>query len=197
MEEFELELGEVVKQSVRQHWFLLVLKLIPYIVLTLAPIVILPLYVLFATSASAAGAQVPVLDISLGNSLVRFLLGTWWLFIWMATFTMLTKFFLTQWIITSTRIVDITQESLFSRRVSSFLLARVQDITTDISGVFPTLIGYGTLNVETAGREEKFSMEGIAHPEDVRDLIMREIADLQNHDGLGTKIAKTVGSVLI
>ncbi|KND51033.1 MAG: hypothetical protein AB202_01320 [Parcubacteria bacterium C7867-007] len=197
MEEFELELGEVVKKSVRQHWFLLALKIVPYVLLTIAPLLVIPLFNILATGVSTAGVQVAVLDVSLGNPLVRFLLGVWWIFVWMATFTMLTKFFLTQWIITSTRIVNISQESLFDRRVSSFLLARVQDVTTDVQGIFPTLIGYGTLNVETAGRDEKFSMEGIAHPEDVRDLIMGEIADLQNHDSLGTKIAKTVGNALI
>jgi uncharacterized membrane protein YdbT with pleckstrin-like domain len=101
------------------------------------------------------------------------------------------------WVITSQRIVDISQDSLFGRQVSSFLLSRVQDITTDVQGLFPTLIGYGTLNVETAGRLEKFSMDGVAHPEGVRDLIMREIADLQNTDSLGTKVVKSIGGALL
>lgn len=197
MEEFELEPGEKIIRTVRQHWFLLAIRFIPFILLALLPLLIPPMYGLLVSGVGTGGADVAALAINFNNPLLRFGLGIWWLLLWMASFTMLTKFFLTQWVITTSRIVDITQESLFDRRVSSFLLARVQDITTNVEGFFATLIGYGNLNVETAGRMEKFSMEGIAQPEAIRDLIMREIADLQNHDSLGMKISKTVGDALI
>jgi len=197
MEEFELEPGEKIIRTVRQHIFLLAIRFIPFILLALLPLIIPPIYGALVSHAGPGGADVAALSINFNNPLMHFGLGIWWLILWMAAFTMLTKFFLTQWVITTSRIVDITQESLFNRRVSSFLLARVQDITTDVEGFFPTLIGYGALNVETAGSMEKFCMQGIAHPEATRDLIMREIADLQNHDSLGTKIAKTVGDALI
>lgn len=189
MEEFELELGETITVTVHQHPFLIALRFIPFILLGIAPFIVIPLI----------GALTPagVLAISFNNPLVRFFVGIYWLFVWMSAFTMITKFFLTLWVITSHRIVDITQYRYFDRRVSSFLLSRVQDITTDVEGFFPTLIGYGTLNVETAGRQEKFSMNGIAHPEAVRDLIMREIADLQNTDSLGQKITTSVTDALI
>ncbi len=82
------------------------------------------------------------------------------------------------WIITNTRIVDIRQYGFFSRKVSSFLLSRVQDVTTDVEGFIETIFGFGTLNVETAGREELFQMRGIKKPTELRDLIMREVAVL-------------------
>jgi uncharacterized membrane protein YdbT with pleckstrin-like domain len=183
MEEFELEPGETITRVVHQHPFLIALRFIPFIILSILPFAIIPFL-------SGVG-------ITFGNPLVRFILGVYWLFIWMSAFTMITKFFLTLWVITSHRIVDITQYRFFDRRVSSFLLSRVQDITTDVEGVFPTLIGYGTLNVETAGRTEKFQMEGIAHPEETRDFIMGEIAALQHMDtGLGTKIAQAAEGLM-
>lgn len=191
MEEFELELGETVIRTVHQHWFLLVVRLIPFLLLAWLPLGIGPVISFLAASSGTTFSLVQFAP------LARFGLGIWWLLLWMSAFTLLTKYFLTMWVITSHRIVDISQDSLFSRQVSSFLLARVQDITTDVDGLFGTLIGYGTLNVETAGRAEKFAMDGVAHPEAIRDLIMREIADLQNTDGLGTKIAKTVADVVI
>jgi uncharacterized membrane protein YdbT with pleckstrin-like domain len=144
-----------------------------------------------AITSHVGTASTGAIDISFSNPIVRFLLGVYWLFVWMSAFTMITKFFLTLWVITSHRIVDITQYRYFDRRVSSFLLSRVQDITTDVEGFFPTLIGYGTLNVETAGRQEKFQMEGIAHPEQIRDLVMREIAALQNTGSMGTNVTAT------
>jgi hypothetical protein len=196
MEEFELELGETVIRTVHQHWILIAVRLIPFIILACLPLFIVPLFAVLATHTGTGTAFDPS-SISLNQPLLRFALGVWWLILWMSAFTMLTKFFLTMWVITTQRIVDIKQNSLFSRQVSSFLLARVQDITTDVDGLLGTLIGFGHLNVETAGRAEKFSMEGVAHPEAIRDLIMREIADMQNTDSLGTKIAKTAADVLI
>ncbi len=192
MEEFELELGETITRTVHQHPFLIALRFIPFLILAVAPFLVIPLL-----SAILGHVNTGNFDINFSNPVVRFLLGVYWLFIWMAAFTMITKFFLTLWVITSHRIVDITQYRYFDRRVSSFLLSRVQDITTNVEGFFPTMIGYGILNVETAGRDEKFCMNGIAHPEEIRDLIMREIAALQNTDTLGTKITNTVSDALV
>ncbi|HEV7121570.1 MAG TPA: PH domain-containing protein [Candidatus Paceibacterota bacterium] len=183
MEEFELEPGETVTRTVHQHPFLIALRFIPYIVLAALPLVILPIFNMVDANLVSASTE-------------RFILGAYWLFIWLAAFRMITKFFLTLWVITSHRIVDITQYAFFDRRVSSFLLARIQDITTDVEGFLPTFIGYGTLNVETAGRDEKFCMNGIAHPEEIRDLIMREIAALQNTDSLGQKVTDTAADAL-
>lgn len=191
MEEFELELGETITRTVHQHPFLVALRFIPFILLAIAPLVVIPLIGSLTTHTG-----LNTINVSFSDPLVRFLLGIWWLFVWMSAFTMITKFFLTLWVITSHRIVDITQYRYFDRRVSSFLLSRIQDITTNVEGFFPTMIGYGSLNVETAGRDEKFCMNGIAHPEEIRDLLMREIADLQNTDSLGQKITDTVADAL-
>jgi hypothetical protein len=57
-------------------------------------------------------------------------------------------------------------------------LDRVQDVTTDVEGFLLTTLGFGSLNVETVGRDEKFQMRGIKDPTELRDLIMREIAAL-------------------
>jgi hypothetical protein len=54
----------------------------------------------------------------------------------------------------------------------------VQDVTTSVNGLFATVFGYGALDVETAGKDERFGMYGIQNPEHIRDLIMREVAAL-------------------
>jgi hypothetical protein len=164
MEEFELEPGEEIIATVRQHPLVLLGKIIP------------------ALTSTAANIFAPALSIT--NGTVRFFLGIYWLFIWMSLFTKLTDYFLTAWIITTTRIVEIHQFGYFKRTVSSFLLIHVQDITTEIDGVFGTVFGFGKLNVETAGNSEKFVMYGLRGPNTVRDTIMREIA-LLHADGGG------------
>jgi hypothetical protein len=182
MEEFELEPGEEIITTVRQHPLVLLGKIIPALLFTFLPFLILGIFgYVFAHTSTAANIFAPTLSIT--NGTVRFFLGLYWLFIWMSLFTKLTDYFLTVWIITTTRIVEIHQFGYFRRTVSSFLLIHVQDITTEIDGVFGTIFGFGKLNVETAGNSEKFVMYGLRGPDNVRDTIMREIALL--HAGSG------------
>ena len=110
----------------------------------------------------------------------RFFLGTWLLCVWTGAFSTFTQYYLTVWVITSLRIVDIRQKGFFSREVSSFMLTRVQDVTTDVSGVLATLFHFGRLSVETAGNDEDFAMNGISAPADIRDTIMRQVAIAHN-----------------
>lgn len=174
MEEFDLDEGETVIAEVRRHLFVLFLELLPFAILALLPVIIIPAYS-FLTGLAAN--TVPAAPQSLGSTF-RFFLGIWWLFIWMAAFNSITKYYLTVWVITSHRIVDIEQSGFFRREVSSFLLSRVQDVTTNVHGIFETLLGYGDMTVQTAGGLENFRMHGIRDPQGVRDLIMREVAVL-------------------
>ncbi|CAN5721329.1 hypothetical protein BH11PAT2_BH11PAT2_09210 [soil metagenome] len=173
MEEFDLQPGEHIIINVRQHPFVLAMRLLPFFVLAFIPVL---LSIFFSFVATMGGAQAA--GISLPTSMARFLTGLYWLILWIGAFTTFTKFMLTQWIITNVRIVDIKQFGLFSREVSSFLLLRVQDVTTEINGMVQTLVGYGRLDVETAGNLEKFSMDTVAHPQRIRDVIMDQVADL-------------------
>ncbi|MBA3789309.1 PH domain-containing protein [Patescibacteria group bacterium] len=177
MEEFELEPGEQITRSVRRHWIVLVGTLVPYLVFAILPLFI-PVAIVFIGSANPSIGQALAANLSQAGPWLVMLLAFWWLFLWISVFSIFTRYFLTVWVITTTRIVDIHQYGFFSRQVSSFLLNRVQDVTTNVEGLFPTIFGFGTLNVETAGRDEKFTMTGIENPTELRDLIMREVAAL-------------------
>jgi hypothetical protein len=176
MEEFQLEPGEKIMIAVRKHWLVFVAELFPFAIFALLP--------LFVPLALSYIPQIPgsiEANLSLGNSWVRLFLGLWWLLMWVGAFNTFTRYFLDQWVITTTRIVDIDQFGFFRRKVSSFLLNHVQDVTTDVRGFLPTIIGFGTLRVQTASDESKyFTMKGVPEPEKLRYLIMREISDLHN-----------------
>jgi len=178
MEEFTLEPGETITLAVRKHWVVFLLELLPFFLIALVPLFILS----FAGGLTTVNPSFAVQfggDLTLGNPYLRLGLGLFWLIIWTGAFNTFTRYYLDQWVITTTRIVDIHQYGFFDRHVSSFLLNHVQDITTDVNGVFPTMFGYGTLRVETAGdASQHFLMTGIPNPEQIRDLILREIAAL-------------------
>lgn len=177
MEEFTLEHGETVMLTVRRHWLVFTLELLPFALGAFIPFVVSPL--LGALTASLPAGSVLPFTTSLAEPAVRLALGLWWLFLWVAAFTVFTRSYLDQWVITNTRVVNIRQEGFFHRRVESFLLARVQDVTTEIRGLIPTLVGFGSVRVETAGDASRmFRMYGLPNPEAIRDLIIREIAKL-------------------
>jgi len=177
MEEFDLEPGEEIITSVRQHLLVLFFKLIPLLLLAFAPLLLLGIFSLnIFSGAEFQTTRTAISNFQILSDSFPLFYGAYLIFIWMAIFTVLTRYHLTVWIITSTRIVDIQQSGFFTRKVSSFLLLRVQDVTTDVSGIFATFFGYGDLHVETAGRDENFNMHGIKDPVGVRDIIMREIA---------------------
>ncbi|MDB4992546.1 MAG: hypothetical protein JWL75_791 [Parcubacteria group bacterium] len=176
MEEFELEPGEEIVLEVRQHMMVFVLRALPLLLLAFLPTILLALLSLFAGASPQTASLFASLN--LPSNIARFFKGLWLLAIWTAFFSMLTRHYLTVWIITNVRIVDIKQYGFFNRTVSSFLLMRVQDITTDVSGMLATIFRFGRLSVETAGKDEEFQMSGIVHPEHLRDVIMGQVAAL-------------------
>lgn len=172
--EFQLDEGERVTRTVRKHWFVLVVSFIPFLLLAWFP-TFLPGFF-----AGMSGNEFPFLSfLNAENPWFRLFLGLWWLFLWIGTFNIFTQYYLNHWVITTSRIVRIRQHGFFNREVSSFLLSRVQDVSTTVDGIFADLLGYGSIRVQTAGTaSQDFVMDGIDDPQGMRDMIMREITDL-------------------
>ena len=179
MEEFQLEPGEQVVRTVRKHWFVFLLMLLPYAFLAVVPFV-LPWMAGWALRFAPDFSYL-LSSISLNQPFIRLGLGIWWLLLWIGAFNAFTSYFLNVWVVTSRRIVRIHQAGFFNRVVSSFLLHRVQDVTTTVDGFFADVLSYGSVRVETAGTaSDNFSMDGVADPVAMRDVIMREITLLQH-----------------
>lgn len=177
MEEFQLEPGERVVRTVRKHWFVLLVSFIPFAFLAWLPTALPGVLAGAAAFNPEAASALPLL--SLEDRWFRLFLGAWWLLLWIGAFNTFTQYYLNHWVITTVRIVRVRQHGFFSREVSSFLLARVQDVTTDVHGIFADLLGYGAVRVQTAGTDSNhFVMEGIDDPQGMRDLIMARIASI-------------------
>lgn len=186
MEKIALESGEHIVDEIRMHWFVLFLELLPYLVLAFLPFVIEPVINL-AASTTPAFLQIKIILANITSQhWIRLVLGLWWLFVWIGAFNTLTRYFLNVWILTTERIIEIRQPHYFSRRVSSFFLSRIQDVTSDIEGVLGTFLDFGFIHVETAGENEAFEMHGIRHPRNLRNMILREIDEVhRNHSSGG------------
>ena len=77
------------------------------------------------------------------------------------------------WIISDQRIIDVRQKGLFSHDTSEVKFSRIQDISTDMSGVLQTFFKYGTVTVQTASDQDKLFFEQVPNPEQIRDMLMK------------------------
>ncbi len=170
MKEFELEPGEHVVLQVRKHWFLFLAELLPYAILAVVPFA-LPKLLLFAPPTAPYAAF-----FAYDTALTRAVLGIWLLVTWTSAWNAFTRYFLNVWVLTNQRIVDIKQRGYFNREVSSLFLSRVQDVTTNVVGVLPSLLGLGDISVQSAGTVDEFHMNGIPRPEQMRDVILKYVS---------------------
>lgn len=81
-------------------------------------------------------------------------------------------FYLDVYIVTDRRIVDIKQDGLFKRAISELNFRQIQDVNASVSGVFPTLLHYGDVFIQTAGELANFNFQSIPHPYEMSKIII-------------------------
>ncbi len=143
---------ENVLAFLRRHWFVLFMQLIGFFFLGLLPV--------------AAFFLVPHNDIFWMVLTLFYLL---WLY---ALLYAITMYLLDVWIVTDHRVIDSEQHGFFKRTTAEIHLAKIQDVSVTITGILPTFLDYGNLEVQSAGATEKFFFQQIPHPNAIRDLIM-------------------------
>lgn len=170
MKEFELEPGEHVVKEARKHWLFFLAELLPFAILAIIPFAI-------PNFLSIAPLLAPYASIFDYHALwPRIVLGVWLLFVWTGAWNCFTRYFLNAWVLTNMRIVDIKQSGYFHREVSSMFLSHVQDVTTHVQGVLPSLLDMGDITVQSAGAVDEFHMRGIPRPEQMRDIILKYVS---------------------
>jgi surface polysaccharide O-acyltransferase-like enzyme len=105
------------------------------------------------------------------DALAYFLYTVFLLILIALAFALWITYRLDVWIITTRRIIDIEQRSLFNREISEFLIGRVQDVTSEIPNMISTLLDFGTLTIQTAG-EKNFYVRDVPKLEEAKKLIL-------------------------
>lgn len=108
-------------------------------------------------------------------TLFLFVSCIFYVILWFMAFYVLTMYTLDVWIITNKRIIDSNQEGLFNRIVSELYFSRVQDISVKTNGVVQTMLKFGNVEVQTAGKENKFIFLQIPNPDKVKEIIMSKV----------------------
>ncbi|NTW46063.1 MAG: PH domain-containing protein [Candidatus Moranbacteria bacterium] len=109
-----------------------------------------------------------------------FLENSFLLFLWLTLFLIWIDVYFDVWIVTDERIVNIEQKDLFNRRVSELRYHTVQDVTSEVQGVVPSILGFGDVLVQTAGESPRFIFHNIPDPVAVKDQIMK-LAERRRH----------------
>jgi uncharacterized membrane protein YdbT with pleckstrin-like domain len=80
-------------------------------------------------------------------------------------------------VITNENIIQVLQFSLLNRQTSQLNLAKIQDVSVDQVGIIPTMLGYGTIDIETAGEAANFRFPYAPNPDRVAKIIIEAHED--------------------
>lgn len=146
----------------RRHWFVFLMRIL---LVVAAVISLIFVYFLFsAINNNFAESEYRNL-LLFGESLAT-------LFVWNFFFILWLDYYLDAWIVTNERIINIEQRGFFNRDISELKLTKIQDVTSEIIGIVPTLLNYGNIYVQTAGEKERFTFNQIPNPNYVKNVIV-------------------------
>ncbi|MEK9175558.1 MAG: PH domain-containing protein [Patescibacteria group bacterium] len=149
--------NEKVLMTIHRHWIAIIGKVIAYILILFFPFVVAPALIKFG------------IPLTIGSSLFFFII--YLMIIILGLFVVWVEYYLDVWIITTDRVIDINQKSLFNREISEFVLKNIQDVTIDVPGLLATFLKYGNITVQTAG-EASFTIQQAPNVYKVKDLIL-------------------------
>lgn len=75
-------------------------------------------------------------------------------------------------LVTDRSLVQVTQRSLFSRKVSRLSLSNVEDVSAESKGILASMFGFGTLLIQTAGTLDNFEFSYCPNPTFYADRII-------------------------
>jgi uncharacterized membrane protein YdbT with pleckstrin-like domain len=157
-----------------RHQFALMREIFPQFLIFIA-LLILVIYLFFSQNLSWPSFLVKFFpSISRYNltNLLLFFLSLFLLILWLIIFLTLTTLYLDYWLITDQRTIHAELKGIFSREIASVNHDKIQDITVDIKGLFPTLFHFGDLHIQTAGEFRELVFEEIPEPERTKDIIL-------------------------
>lgn len=113
-------------------------------------------------------------------TLISFASALWLLIVWMTLSILWTNYYLDMWIVTDRRVFSLDQIGLFNRRVTTWRMEHIQEISVMVENPIQALLNYGTLEIETAGPSDTHArIIGIPNPEKVRTSILEHVGEFR------------------
>lgn len=152
---------EKILLTMRRHWIVFAGPTLMFFLLLLIPPVAFVAARIYLPFFSVPAVE-PVADFFLAlyvAGLLVYMLVRW------------LEYYLDVWIVTSERIIDIEQKTLFQREISEMTLDRIQNVTVEIPGFFATMMQFGNIKIQTAGAGE-FMVSDVTDFNRAKDLIL-------------------------
>jgi hypothetical protein len=80
-----------------------------------------------------------------------------------------------QLIVTNRRIIHIERTPFIDAQRSETFLSRIQDVQVITPGFLATVLGYGSIRIQTAGSRQGILFTTVPDPESVRDLVFAQV----------------------
>jgi hypothetical protein len=87
------------------------------------------------------------------------------------TFEKFMTWYFDVYIITNRRVIDIDFINLLTKKFSEAELSKIQDVTSEVSGVSQTVFNYGNVLIQTAAEINEIHFTKIPHPDRVVKII--------------------------
>jgi len=154
--------GEQIYLVVREHWFHLFLKVLVWAFFAAVLIMFNRFF----------GANLPALFEGSWGQTTSLFTQVYTLFLVLSLFLIFVFYYLNVQIITSLRVVDISQEGLFSHVISELHIDKIEDATSQVNGIFGSLFDYGDVFVQTAGTVDRFEFHSVPNPAGIEKIIL-------------------------
>ena len=151
--------NEEILLVLHRHWIAVALKFTVIFILFIAPFL-----------AVGIAPQIGF-DIVEALPVIQFFLVTYLMALVLGAFILWTDYYFDVWIITSQRIIDIEQHTIFNREVSEFMLYNIQDVTVEIPGMLATFLKYGNIRIQTTGGTV-FEIQDIPNVSEAKNAIV-------------------------
>jgi len=127
----------------------------------------------------------------INSQLVDFLVNTLILFIWLFFFFLWIDVWFDVWIVTNRRIINIEQKGMFVREISELQIDKIQDVTSEVIGVIPSILNFGNVSVQTAGEQEHFEFYQVPDPTGIKNMISHIIHAKEDNESIEQAINET------
>jgi membrane protein YdbS with pleckstrin-like domain len=142
----------------RKHWFTIFVPLFFAFILA-----VLPFALYFSINS---------LDFySVAPSVYWFFVSVYFLILWNMTFYSIMIYFLNTLIVTNKRIIENKQKGFFKHTVNELEIDKIQDISVKVFGPLAEFLGFGNIEVQSAGAQAKFFFNQMPDPEKIKEII--------------------------
>jgi len=173
---------EKILKVVRRHWWILLEKVIAFFLLIWAPLIFYGVLSLTVYFDLLSRSLTPLETTSLFLGLIYFI---YVIIIFLFFMINWIYYYLDFWIVTDRRVIGVELVSIFNHELFEFNLDKIQDVSVEIKGFFPTVFGYGNLTLRTASAIASLNIEQAAQPNEIRNLIIGAINNsVQRNDNV-------------